>query len=82
MVGLVKPTNWLAQFRLSVGTWWYSEIGVRMNKVRIDDVDGHLDSATVQRPLTAALNARNVSLNQYELSPGDSFASGYHMREE
>lgn len=52
-----------------------------MDKIRIDDVDSRLDSATVQRPLTDALNATNVALNHYELAPGDSFAYGYHMHE-
>jgi uncharacterized cupin superfamily protein len=36
------------------------------------------DSATVKRPLSRALGATNVSLNRYELVPGDSFAYGYH----
>lgn len=52
-----------------------------MDKIRIDDIDRRVDSATVQRPLTNALNATNVALNYYELSPGDSFAYGYHMHE-
>lgn len=53
-----------------------------MDKVRIDEIDERLDSATLQRPLTDALNATNVSLNYYELAPGDSFAYGYHRHEE
>ncbi len=53
-----------------------------MDKIRIDDVDQRLDSATVQRPLTDAVNATNVALNYYELAPGDSFAYGYHMHEK
>lgn len=58
-----------------------SVIDSSMDKVRIDDIKGRLDSATVQRPLTDALNATNVALNYYELAPGDSFAYGYHMHE-
>ncbi|MGQ4554503.1 cupin domain-containing protein [Halobellus sp. GM3] len=52
-----------------------------MDKIRIDDVDGEIDSATVKRPLTDAISAANVALNYYELAPGDSFAYGYHMHE-
>lgn len=52
-----------------------------MDKVRIDDVDPQIDSATVYRPVTDAINAANVALNYYELAPGDSFAYGYHMHE-
>lgn len=52
-----------------------------MDEIRIDEIDQRLDSATVQRPLTDALNATNVALNYYELAPGDSFAYGYHVHE-
>lgn len=52
-----------------------------MDKIHIDDIDGRLDSATVKRPLTDAVNAANVALNYYELAPGDSFAYGYHMHD-
>ncbi|WP_255152722.1 cupin domain-containing protein [Halorarius halobius] len=53
-----------------------------MDKIRIDEIDERVDSATVQRPLTDAVNAMNVALNYYELAPGDSFAYGYHMHEK
>lgn len=53
-----------------------------MEKLRIDDVDRRVDSATVLRPLTAALGASDVALNYYELAPGDSFAYGFHMHAE
>lgn len=53
-----------------------------MDKVRIDEIDERLDSATVHRPLTDALNATNAALNYYELAPGDSFAYGYHAHEK
>jgi uncharacterized cupin superfamily protein len=49
-----------------------------MERVRIDDVDEEIDSATVKRPLTDHLGAENLVLNYYELAPGDSFAFGYH----
>ena len=52
-----------------------------MDKVRIEDIDGQIDSATVKRPLTDALNVADVALNYYELAPGDSFAYGYHLHE-
>lgn len=52
-----------------------------MNKVRIEDIDRRLDSATVLRPLTDALDATNVAVNYYELAPGDSFAYGYHVHD-
>ncbi|SER42290.1 cupin domain-containing protein [Natrinema salaciae] len=44
-------------------------------------IDERIDSATVKRPLTDAINAANVALNYYELAPGDSFVYGYHMHE-
>jgi uncharacterized cupin superfamily protein len=53
-----------------------------MDKVRIEDIDQEIDSATVQRPVTDAINATDVSLNYYELAPGESFAYGYHMHEK
>ena len=52
-----------------------------MDTVRIDDIDRRIDSATVCRPVTDAINATNVALNYYELAPGDSFAYGYHRHE-
>jgi uncharacterized cupin superfamily protein len=52
-----------------------------MEKVRIEDVEERVDSATVKRPLTRALDATDLALNYYELAPGDSFAYGYHMHE-
>lgn len=52
-----------------------------MDKIRIDDINGQLDSATVKRPIADPINAANVVLNYYELALGDSFAYGYHMHE-
>jgi uncharacterized cupin superfamily protein len=52
-----------------------------MDKVTISEIDRYVDSATVMRPLTAALGASNVAINYYELAPGDSFAYGYHAHE-
>lgn len=52
-----------------------------MDKVTIADIDRRIDSATVCRPLTEALNVSNFAINYYELAPGDSFAYGYHAHE-
>ena len=52
-----------------------------MEKVRIDEVDRRTDVSTVQRPLTGALGAEHLSLNYYELAPGNSPAYGYHSHE-
>ena len=52
-----------------------------MEKVRIDDVDRRVDVSTVQRPLTRALGAEHLSVNYYELDPGNSPAYGYHKHE-
>lgn len=52
-----------------------------MEKTRIDALDTEVDSATVRRSVADAVSATNVSLNYYELAPGDSFAYGYHMHE-
>jgi uncharacterized cupin superfamily protein len=52
-----------------------------MERVTIEHIDTVVDSATVKRPLTTALNASNLAINYYELAPGDSFAYGYHMHE-
>ncbi|MFB6283932.1 MAG: cupin domain-containing protein [Halobacteria archaeon] len=52
-----------------------------MDKTSIEEADEVLDSATVCKPLTDDLDASNLSLNYYELAPGDSFAYGYHSHE-
>lgn len=52
-----------------------------MDKIRIDDVEPSVDSATLRRSLTDALNATELALNYYELAPGDSFAYGYHAHD-
>lgn len=52
-----------------------------MERVTIDDIDNVVDSATVKRSLTDPLGCANVAVNYYELSPGDSFAYGYHRHE-
>ena len=52
-----------------------------MDKVRIDDLGRVASAASVRRPIADAVGAENLSLNHYELAPGDSFAFGYHSHE-
>ena len=52
-----------------------------MERVTIEGIEAVVDSATIKRPLTDALNASHLAINYYELAPGDSFAYGYHMHE-
>ncbi len=52
-----------------------------MERVTISEVDNDLDSATVKRSLTGALDLSDVAINYYELAPGDSFAYGYHRHD-
>lgn len=52
-----------------------------MEKVRIDDIEPGIAAATLRRSVTEALDAKHVSINYYELAPGDSFAFGYHRHE-
>lgn len=53
-----------------------------MQKARIEDIDSWLGPASVKRSLTKALGAEDVSINYYELDPGESFAFGYHQHAE
>jgi uncharacterized cupin superfamily protein len=52
-----------------------------MEKVRIEDVDSWMGPASVKRSLTRALGTEDLSINYYELEPGESFAFGYHRHE-
>ncbi|MFB6298884.1 MAG: cupin domain-containing protein [Halobacteriales archaeon] len=49
-----------------------------MEKTRIDEQDRSLGPAADKRRLTDAIGATDLSINYYELAPGDSFAFGYH----
>ena len=49
-----------------------------MEKVSLDALDSRMGPADVKRPLSPALDAEGVTLNYYELAPGDSFGFGYH----
>ena len=53
-----------------------------MEKVRIDDIESRASPADERRPLADALGAEHVSVNHYELAPGESFAFGYHAHDE
>ena len=50
-----------------------------MQKARIEEIDSWMGPASVKRSLTKALGAEDVSMNYYELEPGESFAFGYHQ---
>jgi uncharacterized cupin superfamily protein len=50
-----------------------------MEHVRVDDVDPWMSPASAKRSLSNALGAEDVSINHYELAPGESFAFGYHQ---
>jgi uncharacterized cupin superfamily protein len=52
-----------------------------MDRVRIEDVESRVSSASVQRSISAAVDAEHVALNYYELDPGESFAYGYHRHD-
>lgn len=53
-----------------------------MEKVPIQDVDTLYGPATIKRPVSDALSTSNLAMNYYELSPGDSFAFGYHRHHD
>ena len=52
-----------------------------MEKVTVDDVDSWQGPASVKRPVGRALGLTDAALNYYELTPGESFAFGYHRHE-
>jgi len=52
-----------------------------MEKIRIEDVDNRVQPAAEMRRLTEALGLEDVSINYYELDPGDSFGFAYHSHE-
>lgn len=47
-------------------------------KTSIEDVPSTATPASARRPIADAVGAENVSINYYELAPGESFAFGYH----
>jgi uncharacterized cupin superfamily protein len=52
-----------------------------MQKATVEEIDSWMGPASVKRSLTKALGAEDVSMNYYELEPGESFAFGYHRHE-
>jgi uncharacterized cupin superfamily protein len=52
-----------------------------MEHVRVEDVDSWMSPASAKRPLSNALGAEDITINHYELAPGESFAFGYHQHE-
>lgn len=53
-----------------------------MQHERIDTVDNWMGPASVKRPLGRALGTSGMAINYYELTPGESFAFGYHRHTE
>lgn len=53
-----------------------------MQHVRVDEVDDWMGPADVKRSLSTALGAEDVAINYFELSPGESFAFGYHRHQD
>ena len=49
-----------------------------MEKVRLTDLESRMGPADVKRQLSRALGAEHVSVNYYELAPGEAFGFGYH----
>ncbi|WP_435196962.1 cupin domain-containing protein [Natronomonas sp. EA1] len=52
-----------------------------MRKVTVDEVESWMSPASVKRSLGKALGAEGLSMNLFELQPGESFAFGYHKHE-
>jgi len=49
-----------------------------MEHARVDDVDPWMSPASAKRPLSNALGAEDVTINHFELAPGEAFAFGHH----
>lgn len=49
-----------------------------MEKVVVDDLDRHLSTASVKRPVGEALGVEGFALHQYELEPGETFSTNVH----
>lgn len=52
-----------------------------MQRTRIEDIESRKSPASVRRSLSGALGAEDVSINYFELEPGESFAFGYHRHD-
>lgn len=53
-----------------------------MERVRLADLENALGPAAVKRRLTGPLGATDVSVNYYELDPGDAFGFAYHRHSD
>ncbi len=53
-----------------------------MRKVSVEDTESFVSAADCFRPLSSALGTEDVSINHYELAPGDSFGFCYHRHHD
>jgi uncharacterized cupin superfamily protein len=53
-----------------------------MKRITVDDADNRMSPADTKRKLGDALGATDMTLNYYELEPGDSFGFGYHRHSD
>lgn len=49
-----------------------------MRKVTVDDLDRHLSTASIKRPVGEALSIEGFALHYYELGPGETFSTNLH----
>lgn len=49
-----------------------------MRKVTVDELDRHLSTASVKRPVGEALGIEGFAMQYYELEPGESFSTSVH----
>jgi uncharacterized cupin superfamily protein len=49
-----------------------------MEQVTVDDLDRHLSTASVKRPVGEALGVEGFALHQYELEPYETFSTNVH----
>lgn len=49
-----------------------------MEKVRVEELDRHLSTASLKRPVGEALGIEGFALQYYELGPGETFSTNLH----
>lgn len=49
-----------------------------MERVVVDDLDRHLSTASVKRPVGEALGVEGFALHDYALEPGETFSTNLH----
>ncbi|MDZ7688385.1 MAG: cupin domain-containing protein [Halobacteriales archaeon] len=49
-----------------------------MEKASVDSLENHSRSSDVRKFMTDALNLEDLSMNYFELEPGESFSGGMH----